>query len=419
MHKTLFRLSAGLRAGLLAAPLAFAALPAAAQAPGQMPPTGVAVITLKSQAVPVISELPGRVSATRTSEVRPRVSGILQERVFEQGSLVKQGDVLYRIDRKLFEVRVKSAEASLARAKATLLNAQQQLERQKRLRDRDVSSAVDYDSAAVAVAQAEADVAQAEATLEEARINLSYTEVKAPITGIIGAALVTEGALVSAEGSQNLATIQQIDPVYADFTQSSSELLALKRAVDQGKLESLGPGKARVQLVFDDGTLYDQPGTLLFASANVDTTTGQVTLRGEFPNPKGDLLPGLYVRVRIEQAVRQGAILIPQRAVLRTATGGAQVYVVEGDTAQPRDVTLGDVIDENWVVESGLKDGEKLVVEGSQKLQPGAKVAPEDWKPVAATNAAAPAAPAEGAAEAPAAPAADAATPAADAEAAK
>ena len=392
MHKTLSRLTAGLRAGIIAAPLALAALPAAAQAPGQMPPTAVSVLKLKAQAVPVVSELPGRISATRTSEVRPRVSGILQERVFEQGSLVKEGDVLYRIDRKLFEVRVKSAEATLARAKATQMNARQQLERQKTLRDRNVASEVEYDSAAVALAQADADVAQAEATLEEARINLSYTEVRAPITGIIGAALVTEGALVSAEGAQNLATIQQIDPVYADFTQSASELLSLKRAVDEGKLESIGPGKARVQLVFDDGTLYDQPGTLLFASANVDATTGQVTLRGEFPNPKGDLLPGLYVRVRIEQAVRQGAILIPQRAVQRTATGGAQVYVVEGDTAAPRDVTLGDVIEENWVVESGLKDGETLVVEGGQKLQPGAKVVPEAWKPAAA------AAPAEGAA---------------------
>jgi membrane fusion protein (multidrug efflux system) len=232
-------------------------------------------------------------------------------------------------------------------------------------------------------------VALAEAALEEAKINLGYTEVTAPITGVIGAALVTEGALVSADGSQNLALIQQIDPVYADFTQSSGELLALKRALETGDLESPEPGKARVQLVFDDGSVYSETGTLLFSGATVDSTTGQVTLRGEFPNPKGDLLPGLYVRVRIEQAVRQDALSVPQRAVIRTAEGAAQVYVVAADgTAELRPVTLGQSMDASWLVESGLSAGDRVVVEGSQKLQPGAKVATEEWKTASAPEAA-------------------------------
>ncbi|MGK6315519.1 efflux RND transporter periplasmic adaptor subunit [Neorhizobium sp. DT-125] len=349
---------------------------------GEMPPPAVSVLTLQERAVPVVSELPGRIAATRVSEVRAQVSGILQERVFEQGTLVKQGDILYRIDPKLFRVRVASAEAALQRAKATQANARQQLERQRTLRNRNVASGIDYDTAAVALAQADADVAAAEAALDEARINLDYTEVRAPITGIIGAALVTEGALVAADGGQNLALIQQIDPVYADFTQSSSQLLALKRAVDEGRLASPAPGQASVQLIFDDGSIYSERGKLLFASASVDATTGQVTLRAEFPNPKGDLLPGMYVRVRAEQAVRQGAITIPQRSVVRTPDGKAQVYVVTDDaTAQARDIILGEAIGNEWVVESGLKNGERVIVDGAQKAQPGGKVVPEPWNP--------------------------------------
>lgn len=344
----------------------------------QMPPAAVGVVTLKTQAVPVMSELPGRIAATRTAEVRARVTGILQERVFEQGSLVKAGDVLYRIDPKLFKVRVASAQATLQRAIATEKNARQQLERQDQLRKRNAVSEVEYDNAAVAAAQAAADVASAQAALDEATINLDYTEVRAPITGIIGGALVTEGALVTADSTQNLALIQQIDPVYADFTQSVDEMLALKRAVEAGRLESPAPGQARVELVFDGGDMYAEKGKLLFSSASVDETTGQVTLRAEFPNPKGDLLPGQYVRIRIEQAVNKDGILIPQRAVIRTQDGRAQVYVVgEGDVAQLRDVTLGPVIDAQWTVESGLKGGERVVVDGVTKVQPGAKVAPE------------------------------------------
>jgi membrane fusion protein (multidrug efflux system) len=366
--------------------LALTTLPAMAQDAAEMPPPSVGVVTLQGQPIPVVSELPGRIAATRISEVRPRVSGILLDRVFEQGKKVAKGDVLYRIDPKLFEVRVASAEASLQRAKAAQANASQQFDRQRALRDKNVSSGVTFDGAVAALAQADADVALAAAALEEAKINLDYTEVRAPISGTIGGALVTEGALVTADGSQNLALIQQIDPVYADFTQSAQDLLSLKRAVDEGKLSSPAPGQARVELVFDDGAVYPQAGKLLFASASVDASTGQVTLRAELPNPNGDLLPGMYVRIRVEQAVRQDGIAIPQRAVVRTPDGKPQVFVVSEDgTANVRDITLGASLGATWVVEDGLKGGETVVVDGVQKVQTGAKVAPEPWKPASGT----------------------------------
>jgi membrane fusion protein (multidrug efflux system) len=318
-------------------------------------------------------------------EVRPRVSGIVVERVFEQGSLVRKGDILYRIDPAQFRVRAASAEASLTRAKAAQLNAQVQLKRQQMLRDRNISAAVELDNASTAAAQADADVAVAEANLAEAKLNLAYTDVTAPISGTIGRATVTEGALVTAQNDV-MATIQQLDPVYADFTQSSAELRRLKIQMSAGELVATSANEARVLLFFDDGTPYGQPGKLLFSEASVDQTTGQVTLRGEFPNPDGELLPGLYVRIRIEQAVRNNAIAIPQMAVLRDALGNAQVYVVRSDdTVELRNVTLGTTTGNRWLVDGGLKAGERVVVVGSQKLYPDAKVAPQAWTPDAAT----------------------------------
>lgn len=340
------------------------------------------MIEVNAHPVPVVNELPGRVAATRISEVRARVSGILQARVFTQGTPVKEGDLLYRIDPKLFRVRVASAEASLRRARAVQQNASQQFERQKILHERDATSGVNLDAATATLAQADADVALAEAALAETKINLDHTEVRAPISGLIGGALVTEGALVTADGTQNLALIQQVDSVYIDFTQSAQELLALKRAVEEGKLASPAPGEARVELVFDDGSLYPEAGRLLFASASVDPTTGQVTLRAQFSNPKHDLLPGMFVRVRTAQAVREGAITIPQRAVTRARDGRAQVYLVsEGGIAEARDIELGRALDSEWVVEAGLKEGERVVVEGLQKVHSGGKVVPESRKP--------------------------------------
>ncbi|MCB1445199.1 MAG: efflux RND transporter periplasmic adaptor subunit [Rhizobiaceae bacterium] len=365
------------------------AAPAGAQAPGQMPPTGVSFVTLKARDIPLVSDLPGRIAPVRIAEVRSRVTGIIQNRVFEQGSLVKAGDVLYKIDPNLFRVRVASARASLQRAQATELNASQQFERQKVLRQRNASSDVEYESAAATLAQTQADVALAQAALDEAEINLGYTEVKAPISGVIGGALVTEGALVNADSGNPLATIQQIDPVYADFTQPAGDLLSIRRDIAAGRLAA-PPSGGSVKLVFDDGSVHEKPGTLLFSSATVDSTTGQVTLRAEFPNPNRDLLPGLYVRIRIEQAIRKNALTVPQRAVLRDATGAATVFVVgAGNKAEARAVTLGPALEGDWLVIDGLKDGDKAVVEGGQKLQPGMEVAPEEWKPAAATDAAA------------------------------
>lgn len=366
---------------LLALSLGLLPLETGAQAPGNMPPTPVSVLELKPEPLPVINELPGRVSPTRLAEVRPRVSGIVEDRVFEQGSLVKQGDVLYRIDPAQFRVRVSSAEATLARAKAAQMNAKVQLQRQQQLRERNISTGIDLDNAVTVAAQADADVAVAEASLAEAKLNLDYTEVRAPITGTIGRATVTEGALVSAQ-QDVMATIQQLDPVYADFTQSSAELRRLKLQMQNGQLVATNANEARVQLLFDDGTQYDKPGKLLFSEASVDQTTGQVTLRGEFPNPEGELLPGLYVRIRIEQAVRENAIAIPQMAVQRDVLGNAQVYIVkDDDTAELRTVKLGQTIGSRWLVDDGLKAGDRLVVAGSQKLFPNAKVVPEPWVP--------------------------------------
>ncbi|KFI27908.1 MexE family multidrug efflux RND transporter periplasmic adaptor subunit [Haematobacter massiliensis] len=353
-------------------------LPAAAQQ-GQMPPTSVSVITMAPEALPVINELPGRVSATRIAEVRPRVSGIVVERVFEQGSIVKEGDVLYKIDPAQFEVRVRAAEAQRARAEATEMNAEIEYRRQQQLRERNVSARADLDTAETVLAQARADVAAAEATLQEAKLNLDYTQVRAPIAGTIGRALVTEGALVTSQ-SEVMALIQQLDPVYADFTQSSSDLRRLRQAMAAGQLVATAPNEAQVSLFFDDGTQYEHPGKLLFSEATVDTTTGQVLLRGEFPNPNGELLPGLYVRVRIEQAIRDNALAIPQMAVLRDAQGNAQVYVVrDDDTVELRTLQLGPTVGNRWIVDSGLQVGERVVAVGSQKLFPDAKVVPQQW----------------------------------------
>ena len=356
------------------------------------PPPQVAVLTVKAEDVPITNDLPGRIAATRTAEVRPRASGIVIERVFEQGSQVKEGDVLYRIDPAPFQVQVDSAEATLRRAKAVQAQAKNDTARQEQLKKSNVASAQAYDDAIAKLAQADADVAIAEAGLATAKLNLEYTEVKAPISGRIGRALITEGALVSANGTENLATIQQLDPVYADFTQSATDLIRLRKALEDGDLMA-DNNSADVKLVLDDGSAYPHPGKLLFSEAAVDASTGQVTLRGEFPNPDGDLLPGMYVRVQIEQGIEKGAVLVPQQAVQRDASGSALVYVVSADNkAGPRPVTVGRAAGARWVITDGLKDGEKIIVEGFQKVQPGGEVVPSEWDPNAVANDAKPAA---------------------------
>lgn len=345
-----------------------------------MPPPAVSVVQVAPDAIPMVTELPGRVAPTRIAEVRPRVSGIIVERVFTQGSHVEEGDVLYRIDPEPFRVQVTSAEATLQRAKAVQLQARQQADRQRELRERQVTSAQQYDDAIALLAQADADVAAAEAGLAAARLNLDYAEVKAPITGRIGRALVTEGALVAANAPENLATIQQLDPIYVDFTQSVNELLQLRRMLAAGELVSPAPGEARVLLRYDDGTEYAHAGRLLFSEVTVDETTGQVTMRAEFPNSDGELLPGMYVRAVLEQGVRNHALAVPQQAVQRDAQGSAQVFVVkDDDTVEVRTVRLGPAVGQRWVVEEGLNPGERVVVEGFQKIGPGVQVVASDW----------------------------------------
>ena len=344
-------------------------------------PPEVSVVQVEPERMPIINDLPGRVAPTRIAEVRPRAAGIVIRRVFEQGSLVKQGDVLYRIDPAPFQVQVESAQATLKRAQAAQLLARQQADRQKQLKAHNIASDQDLDSAIAQLAQADADVAAARAGLDSAQLNLQYTDVRAPIAGRIGRAMITEGALVSANETDPLATIQQLDPVYADFTQSSHDLLALRQALKKGLLESPTPGQASVHLLFDDGTKYDRPGRLLFSESTVDETTGQITMRAEFPNPDGDLLPGMYVRVEIEQGVEQAALAVPDQAIQRDSTGRAQLYVVGSDNiAQLRDVELGRTEGQRTIVTRGLKSGEQVIVEGFQKIQPGAKVTPQAWK---------------------------------------
>lgn len=359
-----------------------------AAAPQAPPPSAVGVVTVSAEALPITNELPGRIAPTRIAEVRPRVSGVLVERVFEQGSQVKEGDVLYRIDPAPFQVRVDSAQATLRVAQAGQLQARQNAERQEQLRKSNVASQQAYDDAVAQLAQADAQVAVAEAGVAEARLNLQYASVTAPISGRIGRALITEGALVSSSSSENLATIQQLDPIYADFTQPAAELIRLRRALQEGQLMT-GPNEAEVQLLLDDGSRYPHVGRLLFSEAAVDESTGQVTLRGEFPNPDGDLLPGMYVRVMIEQGIERSAMAVPQQAVQRDAGGQASVLVVNPENkVEQRRVTVGRIIGDRWVITQGLQEGDRVVAEGFQKTAPGATVAPEPWQsPAAAANA--------------------------------
>jgi membrane fusion protein (multidrug efflux system) len=346
------------------------------------------VVTVQPETLPITSDLPGRIAPTRLAEVRPRVSGIIVERVFEQGSLVKEGDVLYRIDPAPFQVQVDSGEATLRRAQAAQLQARQTADRQTQLSKSNVASRQEFDAAISGLAQADAEVAIAQASLAQAKLSLQYANVTAPISGRIGRALITEGALVSSTGSENLATIQQLDPIYADFTQPVADLIRLRRALQDGKLMT-GPNEAKAQLLLDDGTKYPETGRLLFSEAAVDETTGQVTLRGEFPNKAGDLLPGMYVRVQIEEGLERNAIAVPQQAVQRDAGGQASVLVVGGeDKVEQRRVTVGRTLGERWVVSQGLKAGDHVIADGFQKTAPGATVKPQPWNSEAAKQAA-------------------------------
>ncbi|MES2991589.1 MAG: efflux RND transporter periplasmic adaptor subunit [Pseudomonadota bacterium] len=374
---------------------------------GGMPPAEVGVITVATQSIGLATELPGRLEASRVAQVRARAAGILQKRLFTEGSEVKAGQVLFTIDAAPYQATAASARAALARAEANLTQATALAERYKPLMEANAISKQEYINAVAAQKTAQADVATGRATVQTAQINLGYATVTAPISGRIGRALVTEGALVGAGEPTPLATIQQINPMYVNFTQSTTDVLRLRRAVESGKFKRSGTDGAEVRVLLEDGSDYGQTGKLLFSDLTVDPTTGQITLRAQVPNPTGLLLPGMYVRVRLEEAQAEAGIVVPQQAVTRGTSGDSVMVVGADGKVAPRPVKVGAAVNGQWVVLDGLKPGEQVMVDGFQKLRGNAPVKPVPWKPAASGAAAA------GAAPAMAAPASAASAPAA------
>ena len=348
---------------------------------GGPPPAEVGVVTVEPQSVNLVSELPGRLEASRVAQVRARVAGIVQKRLFTEGSQVKAGQKLFEIDPASYQTTVSSAQAALARAQANVTQATAQAQRYKPLLEANAISKQEYVNAVAAQKQAEADVAAARANLKSGQINLGYATVTSPISGRIGRALVTEGALVGQGEATPLAVVQQIDPMYVNFTQSTGDVLRLRRNLASGQFnKASGAGAGNAQIVLEDGSVYPRPAKLLFTDLTVDQTSGQVTLRAEVPNPNGLLLPGMYVRVKIQQAETPNGILLPQQAVTRGANGDS-VMVVGGDgKVTPRQVKVGSGQDGNWVVLDGLKPGETVMVDGFQKLRGNAPVKPVPWQ---------------------------------------
>ncbi|HEY8369146.1 MAG TPA: efflux RND transporter periplasmic adaptor subunit [Thermodesulfobacteriota bacterium] len=341
------------------------------------PPPEVGVVEIRTEAVPITTELPGRTSPHLIAEVRPQVDGIIQKRLFREGSYVKAGDVLYQIDPATYQAAYDSAKAALARAEASLASARLKEKRFRELMDAKVVSRQAYDDAKAALDQAEADVAAAKAAVEAARINLAYTRITAPISGRVGRSTVTPGALVTANQAAALVTVQQLDPMYVDVVQSSAELLRLRRELESGRLKSAGPGRASVRLRLEDGSEYAHEGTLQFTDVTVDESTGAVTLRAVFPNPKGELLPGMYVRAILQQGVAEQAILVPQQGVSRDPRGNAIALVVGDDgTVEQRTLEVSRAIGDKWLVTAGLRPGDRVIVEGLQRARPGSVVTP-------------------------------------------
>lgn len=352
------------------------------------PPPSVGVFVAQAADVPLITELPGRTAAFLIAEVRPQVSGLIKQRAFKEGSEVKAGELLYQIDPATYKAAHDTAKAGLARAEANLTAAKLKASRYAGLAKIDAVSQQANDDAAAALKLAEADVAAARASIEQARIDLEFTRLASPIAGRIGRSTVTAGALVTANQAQALATVQQLNPIYVDLTQSSAELLRLRSALAAGRLQQASMVEMPVSLVLEDGTEYTQPGKLAFSEVSVDPATGSVTLRAVFPNPDGVLLPGMYVRARLEQAVANNAIRIPHAGLTRDARGQAIVMVVGADdVVEARSIKAERSIGDQWVVTEGLAAGERIIVEGLQKVRPGTKVIAE----VAGAVAAAPA----------------------------
>jgi len=338
-------------------------------------PPEVGVIVVRPQRVTLTTELAGRTSAHLIAEVRPQVGGIIQKRLFTEGSDVKAGEILYQIDPATYQAAYNSAKASLARAEANVINARLKAERYRELIKNNFVSQQDYDDVNAAFKLAEADIEAGKAALETARINLAYTRITAPISGRIGRSTVTDGALVTANQSAALATIQQLSPMYVDVTQSSAELLHLKQNLASGLLKNSTTGQARVKLILEDGSAYTLPGTLKFSDVTVDQSTGSITLRAIFPNPKQILLPGMFVRAILEEGVDEHAILVPQRGVTRSPDGNAMVLVVGGEEkVETRTIKVVRTVGDNWLVSEGLKAGDRVILEGLQKARPGTSV---------------------------------------------
>ena len=332
-------------------------------APPQFPPPGVTVVTLAPVVLAVTNEFPGRIDPVQIAQVRARVDGIVLNQDFTQGSEVTNGQVLYRIDPAPYQ-------AALDSAKASYMQAQALADRYQPLVGIDAVSKQDYDAAVAAAGQAKA-------SRDIAAINLGYCTVTAPIAGRIGAALVTVGALVNQATATQMAVIQQMDPIYFDFTESSIAVLRLRREMESGQLVSLEPGTAKVTLTLPDGTVYSEPGKLLFSDVTVDPTTGMITLRAEFPNPRELLLPGMFALGKLEQAVAPETLLVPQPGVIIGPTGAASVMLVTADNkVQPQPIQIGEAVGSNWIVKSGLKAGDRVIVEGLQKVRPGMAVNP-------------------------------------------
>ncbi len=347
-----------------------------------MPPPEVGVVTVEPRQVGLVTELPGRLEASRVAQVRARVAGIVQKRLFTEGSDVKAGQALFLIDAAAYRATESSAQAALARSQALRTQATAQAERYKPLLAANAISKQEYVNAVAAQKQAEADVAGAQAALQTARINLGYASVTAPISGRIGRALVTEGALVGQGEATPLAVVQQVDPLYVNFTQSATEVMRLRRDLDSGRLKRAtgkGTQSAQARIVLEDGTEYASPGRLLFTDLSVDPTSGQVTLRAEVPNPDGLLLPGSYVRVRIEQAQLASAITLPQQAVQRSSQGDTVMVVSADGKVTPRPVKVGSAQAGQWVILDGLQAGEQVMVDGFQKLRGPTPVKAVPW----------------------------------------
>lgn len=343
---------------------------------GEAPPREVDVLTVKTEPFTVVAELPGRIEPVRVAEVRARVAGIVLKRTFEEGADVKAGDLLFQIDPAPFKAALSRAEGELARTEAQLFQAQATVERYQPLVKINAVSQQDFDVARATLRSAQADKRSAQANVETAKLDLGYAQVRAPIAGRIGRAQVTEGALVGQGETTLLARIQQLDPVYADFSQPAADALRLRAAIADGKVSGEGDKALSLRV---DGTDIESKGTLLFTDISVDRSTGQIALRGRFDNPQGVLLPGMYVRVRTPQGLDQDAILVPQRAVQRSADGKASVMFLGADNSvEARPVATGAMQGARWQITEGLKAGDKVIVSSLGAIQPGAKVVPRE-----------------------------------------